>query len=124
MSIQKACEMAGEWWAARLNEVYATKREEFAKRVTALCLEEFTKQQANNHRKSKLYLYTSVDYDPEGLLLVAVRELIDPNCRGVFFSARGILPEKHSLHIMEDKLWPKEGYGNFTAEIFVSNQGE
>ena len=67
-------------------------------------------------------VFTECDYDPQGLLLDAVREVIDPQCRGFGFSARGILPEKHSLDIAKNELSPKEGYGNWMPAIPVPEQ--
>jgi hypothetical protein len=61
---------------------------------------------------------TECDYDPHGHLLIAVRAA-GIECQGVLFSARGILPEKHQLHVYPDRLEPKEGYGNWTSHIPV-----
>lgn len=108
--IEAAAKMAGEWWADRLDNAHAAKREEFAKAVanrTARALREDGR------------VRLECDYDPQDLLLEAVREVIAPDCSGVFFSARGILPQKHSLDVIPRLLQPKEGYGNWTAGIPV-----
>lgn len=116
--IHVAAKMAGEWWANRLSEKYADKRDEFAAEVARLC-EERMKEDVCPGRQSSCFI--ECDYDPRGLLLSAVRNVLDPECRGFLFSAQGILPEKHSLRVCEDKLIPKEGYGNWTDEIKVPN---
>jgi hypothetical protein len=64
-------------------------------------------------------IFLECDYDPFGLLLDAVKEAGHKDCRGFMFSARGILPQKHTLDITPGLLKPKEGYGNWTAEIKV-----
>ena len=113
--ITRASKMAGEWWAKRLNPAHAAKREAFAAAVAKNC-------EAELRRNSKYepYTFLEVDYDPsEGAMLDAVREVIDPNCRGFGFSAQGILPLKHSLAVTPTKLSPKEGYGNFLGDIAV-----
>ncbi len=123
----KAAQMAGAWWAERLDEAHAAKREAFAKAVEKRILEVFEgkvgwdsidRKHEGNGKPAKL-VCTNVDYDPMGLMLEAVHEVIDPECRGRMFSARGILPEKHSLDVYRDRLMPKEGYGNWTDAIRV-----
>jgi hypothetical protein len=131
--IAVAAKMAGDWWAERLADEHADKREAFAQAVAA---------RVDDALRGKAYwswgegrkegdgepcesIYTEVDYDPQGLMLDAVRETIAPDCRGMMFSARGILPQKHQLRVAPDKLTPKEGYGNWTAPILVPNvQGD
>lgn len=108
--IDKTAAAAGEWWAARLGEQFADKRELFSAAVAERVAEAL-------HRHPHLYL--ECDYDPAGLLLEAVRA-VGIDCRGSFFSARGILPSKHELEIKPGLLSPKEGYGNWTADIKVS----
>lgn len=110
--IQAAAKMAGEWWAERLYPAHADKKEAFAAAVAKACEADF------KHRLGTVS-FLEVDYDPRGPMLDAVREVIDPGCVGCMFSARGILPEKHSLRVTPTKLTPKEGYGNWTAEIDV-----
>lgn len=127
--IAVAAKMAGEWWAERLYKEHADKREYFAQAV-AMRVEDALRGKAywdlsgcreewNGDPPESIYI--GVDYDPEGLMLDAVREVISQECRGTLFSARGILPQKHGLRVERDKLTPKEGYGNWTAPILVPN---
>lgn len=126
--ISVAARMVGQWWAARLHDQHAEKREAFAtavaKRVEQSLRGEFYwswhGREAGNGSMPR-FVRTDCDYDPQGLLLEAVQEVIDPKCPGVGFSARGILPAKHELDIDTEKwlLKPKEGYGHWTAEIPV-----
>ena len=110
--IGRAAQMAGEWWAERLNDQHAHRRDAFAQEV-AVRVE--TALRAN----PDFPVFTECDYDPRGLLLEAVHA-VGIECRGSFFSARGILPEKHDLTIHPDRLEPKEGYGNWLDPIPVS----
>ena len=59
------------------------------------------------------------DYDPQGILLDAVRATVDPECRGAFFSGDGLFPRKHSTTVTPGLIEPKEGYGNWTEAIKV-----
>jgi hypothetical protein len=125
--IELAATMAGKWWADKLDEYHAEKREAFAVAVAKLVAEELRGDAYwvwNEGRKvgdgtPVQCVTTEVDYDPQGLMLDAVREVVEPNCRGMLFSARGILPDKHMLQVWPDKLVPKEGYGNWVAPIPV-----
>lgn len=123
----KAAQMAGAWWAARLDERFSDKREAFAAAVAKRVKEALdgdaywslgTGRVAGNGKPER-FVHTESDYDPRGLLLDAVREVLEPECRGFGFSSRGILPEKHELSITREVLKPKEGYGRWTAEIVV-----
>lgn len=109
--IEKAAIQAGEWWADRLDSSHAEKKNAFASAIAIRIKKEMI------DGKQKVFL--ECDYDPQGLLLEAVREVIDPQCRGFLFSARGILPPKHSLMVSRERLVPKEGYGNWTEEIVI-----
>lgn len=121
-----AAEMAGKWWADRLDERHADKREAFAAAVSTRIDDQFSGRaywdwsgRSEGDGKGTKVVRTSCDYDPQGLLLEAVREVIDPKCRGSMFSADGILPTKHGLDVYADHLRPKEGYGNWTEKIPV-----
>lgn len=59
----------------------------------------------------------SVDYDPRGLLLDAVRE-IGIECRGCMFSAQGLFPEKHRMIIRTGFVVVNEGYGGERRTIW------
>lgn len=63
-------------------------------------------------------VYIECDYDPKGPLLKAVHEA-GLECGGFLFSAKGILPEKHTTLIKPGTIEPKEGYGNWTDPINV-----
>jgi hypothetical protein len=110
MSNEQAARMAGQWWAERLQQ---GDKSRFAKEVEDRVLNEL--------RSGKKSVFLQCDYDPQGILLEAVLA-IGIKCRGVFFSARGILPEKHSLMVRATELEPKEGYGNWTDKIPVVNE--
>lgn len=125
--IQRAADMAGKWWADRLDEQHADKREAFAAAVSRRVVEGLTGQAVWNWNEGRspsdgkppLRIFIECDYDPQGLLLDAVREVVDPDCRGFGGSADGILPLKHELMVSPTELHPKEGYGNFTDWITV-----
>lgn len=117
MSVQQiypAAKVAGDWWADRLSSNHANKRDAFSALIAKKISEQFD--------GGKAVVWTEVDYDPQGLMLEAVREVIDDKCDGYMFSADGILPRKHELCVYRDKLVPKEGYGNFTDIILVKNE--
>jgi hypothetical protein len=106
--------MAGEWWAERLDQRHADKREAFAEAVARRC-EDVLRACPDGRRECLL----RVDYDPHGSMLLAVKDAIDPNCSGFGFSADSILPYKHSLRVTPGLLYPKEGYGILTSPIVV-----
>ena len=108
MSIEKAAEMAGKWWAERL---YRGNKEQFAEEIRVRVLLEL---------QTREIVYLECDYDPQGILLEAVHA-IGIECRGFLFSADGILPRKHALKVRHDRLEPKEGYGNLTDIIKVED---
>ena len=112
--IEAAAKMAGEWWAERLSSQHADKRAAFAAAVAKHC---------QSVLRDRGICWLAVDYDPQGPMLDAVRDAVDPSCRGMMFSARGILPDKHGLDVTPTKLRPKEGYGNWTAELQVPAAG-
>lgn len=107
MSKEAAARKAGEWWAERLQQGDKAK---FAKEVEQRVLSKLQTQDA---------VFLECDYDPQGILLEAVRT-IGVECRGFMFSGRGILPQKHSLRVTADTLEPKEGYGNWKEPISVT----
>ena len=43
------------------------------------------------------------------------------DCRGSLWSAHGILPMKHALRVTPTMLYPKEGYGHWTAPLHVGD---
>jgi hypothetical protein len=107
-----AARMAGEWWATRLDLRHSNKKIAFA---IAIAKRVDTELRLN----PEISLYLECDYDPQGILLEAIREVIEPNCRGYRFSADGLLPQKHSLEVWCDRLSPIEGAGNILDDILV-----
>lgn len=69
----------------------------------------------------------SCDYDPQGILLEAVRAC-GQECSGFLYSAKGLLPFKHTTKSLVEnglgKIKPKEGYGNWTHPIIVRCTGD
>lgn len=112
-TITKAAHMAGEWWAKRLHPDHQGKADQFFGFVSMAVYDHLS--------KTDKPCFLEVDYDPRGILLDAVKAIIEPECSGVFFSARGILPAKHSLAVTAERLEPKEGYGNWTDHIIVNS---
>ena len=113
-SIDKAAELAGMWWACKLDDKYEDKRTEFSEILTKKIIEKW-----NNSILNHPCIYTVCDYDAQDILLETIKEVLEPNYRGRMFSSYGILPNKHCLNVYPDKLEPKEGYGNWTDVIYV-----
>lgn len=108
MSNATASRIAANWWADRLQ---SGDKEKFRKSLQLAIFEEL--------ESGKKIVHTECDYDPRGILLDAVN-VAGNDCGGFMFSAKGILPLKHSLEISATELQPKEGYGNWTDPIKVS----
>lgn len=106
---ETAARMAGEWWAERLQQ---GDKDKFAQEIKWRVFEELQREK---------FVFLECDYDPHGILLDAVHA-IGIECRGMFFSADGILPRKHSLRVTESLLEPKEGYGNWKDVIPVPDE--
>lgn len=102
-----AAVMAAEWWADRLEQ---GDRSKFIAALVPLIDADIAA-----HGSCRL----ECDYDPWDHLLTAVRAA-GVECRGFMFSARGILPTKHSLWVRPNKLEPKEGYGRWSMAIPVA----
>lgn len=98
--------MAADWWAERL---MSGDRKKFIETLRPL-IEADLREHGHCHLEC--------DYDPHGHLLTAVHAA-GLECRGVLFSAKGILPQKHDLDVTPTTLSPKEGYGNWTVDIPV-----
>lgn len=123
--IQRAADMAGKWWADRLDEQHADKREAFAAAVSRRVVEGLTGQAIWVWGQGRLLgdgnpprrIFIECDDEPQGLLLDAVREVIGPLwwASGAF----AMLPTKHMLMVSPTEIHPKEGYGNFTDWITV-----
>jgi hypothetical protein len=110
MSAARAAAMAAEWWAERL---IVGDREKFKAHLRPAIEAEIVDCGTS---------VTTVDYDPQGIVLEAVRAA-GVECRGVMCSADGILPRKTGLIVTPVELRPKEGYANWTARIPVLPDG-
>lgn len=90
----------------------------------------FLEQAVAAQLRERGYSHLECDYDPQGVLLDAVR-VAGVECRGMLFSARGILPAKHSTEVYPERqadaefdvsaapsrLVVEEGYGNWSEPI-------
>jgi len=121
--IEMAAKMAGEWWAERLADQYADKRAAFAKAVETRVLQELRGEcywdWRGERKEGRGYdnrSFTESDYDPHNCLIPALAEAL-PDVPE--YKLRNALPNKHTLDVYADRLKPKEGYGNWTAEIAV-----
>lgn len=123
MGKKQAAEMAGQWWAERLDNEYADKREAFAAAVEKRVLQELGGEcywdwhgEEHKGQGRPERCTTEQDYDPHYCLIPALVEALP----GVStWKLRSALPNKHSLDVYADRLKPKEGYGNWTPEIQV-----
>lgn len=104
--ISKAAKMAAAWWAERLESGDKGKFTAFLEGAIQKALDQ----------DGEVDLRT--DDDPDGILLEAV-QAAGLECSGCMFSCRGILPMKTLLVVTPTRLYPKEGYGNWVAEIAV-----
>lgn len=92
-------ERAANWWAERFG--LEDKREQFR----AALLKHLPDGDWTTYN----------DYDPNELLINAVREVTE--CRGCLFSGDGLLPRKTGLSRVGNKLFAKEGYGAVWVEV-------
>ena len=121
---QKAAKMAGEWWAERLADEYAEARPALAAAVEKRVLQELRGEcywdwsgERKEGRGYEDHARIEFDYDPHNCLCEALVEALP----GVpEYKLRRCLPTKHTLDVYADRLKPKEGYGNWTADILVS----
>lgn len=105
--IQATAQAAAQWWADRLEQGDKAK---FIERLSEL---------VRGDLEARGHCTLRCDYDPQGYLLDAVRAA-GVDCGGYFFSARGVLPERHTTRIEIGLIEPKEGYGNWTEKIVVA----
>jgi hypothetical protein len=124
---QIAAKMAGAWWAERLADEYAEARPAFAAAVEKRVLQELRGEcywdwHGERHdgvgyeNRSR----TENDYDPHNCLIEALQEAL-PSVPA--WRLRNALPNKRMLDVTPEKLTPKDGYGNYTAEIAVPAVG-
>lgn len=105
--IEATARRAAQWWADRLEQ---GDKALFVERLSEL---------VRGDLEARGHCDLSCDYDPQDYLLDAVR-YAGVDCEGNFFSARGVLPAKHSTWIEAGLIEPKEGYGNWTEAIVVT----
>lgn len=101
---EAAAELAAQWWTDRLER---GDKETFKASIQASILTAL-----DEHG----FIEVECDYDPDGPLLDAVRAA-GIECSGYMFSAKGILPCKHSLSVTPTAMEPREGYGNWLPPI-------
>lgn len=92
-------EWAADWWVERFGLV--DKRQEFR----AALLKHLPDHDWETYN----------DYDPCGILLDAVREVVP--CRSFGFSGDELFPSKTGLNRRGGKLFAKEGYGDPWTEV-------
>lgn len=105
--IQATALAAAQWWADRLEQGDRTL---FVERLSEL---------VRGDLEARGHCNLHCDYDPQDYLLDAVR-FAGVDCGGHFFSARGVLPAKHTTSIEVGLIKPKEGYGNWTEPIVIT----
>jgi hypothetical protein len=118
----RAAIVAADWWAD-LWKVPET-REQFRAEIVKQVMAELDNPQSkfklgNDPEEPSIGLY--VDYDPNGLMLKIVRAC-GVECSGSFFSARGLLPEKHLTVIRERSVQRKAGYANWLPDIHIERE--
>ena len=109
--IERAAQMAASWWAARLE---SGDKEKFKARLAELIAAGLSAPECLAGGD----LIIKTDYDPDDILLDALA-VAGVECAGSMFSCDGILPMKTLLRVSQHRMKPKEGYGNWTAEIEI-----
>ena len=111
----KAARMAAEWWSKRLEQGDKQKFEEtlYRRIIDAFSNPDILRDSGE--------IVIKTDYDPDEILLGALHEA-GIECSGYLYSCRGILPMKTLLVVSPTRLYPKEGYANWTAEIPVDSK--
>lgn len=126
--VQIAAKMAGDWWAERLHDKYAERRPALAAAVAQRVADalngaahwDFQGNRCDGSGKPEAKYWVKCDYEPKGLLANAVAEVFnDMKPWQLFSSSQDLFPYKHELRVTRDALHPKEGYGNWTADIRV-----
>lgn len=131
--VQTAAKMAGDWWAERLNDKYAERRQALASAVAQRVADtlngvaywDWQGVRCEGSGKPEKQCRTECDYEPNGLLANAVAEVFsDMPSHKLFTSQQDLFPRKHDLRVTREALHPKEGYGQWTAEIRVPAVGD
>lgn len=126
--IAAASKMAGEWWAERLADKYAPKREAFAKAVAAKVESVFRgevrwdisgKRPGNGNYTE--CVHTGIYYEPLDLLLEALREAVDPKCTSNFRSTLNMLPYHLKLCVELKYMYAREGRSTQVKKILIIN---
>lgn len=120
--IEIAAKMAGQWWADRLTDEHADKRDAFAAAVAIRVAQEIRGEchwdwfgEKKDGGGGRGMSRTEFDYDPHYLLIEVFAEVIG----GRFFDWKTCMPYKRSLDVYADRLCPKDGYGNWVPDIPV-----
>jgi hypothetical protein len=92
-------EIAAKWWSDRFQ--IAEKREQFREALVAVLPDGDWVLQC--------------DYDPKDLLLEAVQSVVE--CKGSFFSADELLPQKTVMRRDGDRLTAREGRGREWIDV-------
>jgi hypothetical protein len=131
MSVEKAAKMAGEWWAKRLSDKYANKRAALASAIESRVAQtlngvaywDWDGQRKEGSGKPEICARLTCDYEPLALLASAVQEVFGDELTSfqLFTSSQDLFPRKHDLLVTRDRLRPKEGYGNWTTDILVTD---
>jgi hypothetical protein len=117
-----ALEAAAAWWAQQLQ--VRQKRAEFGRELLHLLKKEWEKaeEEARLDPTWKPFVRLNVDYDPEGLLLDAIRN-VGINCRGCMGSADGLFDRKTRSDVGAGFFSVREGYGAFWRDVFGKGRG-
>lgn len=114
-SLKPAALLAATWWGARLNSNHADKREAVEAAIAAVVDREL---RANPGWR----VHLECDYEPRDLLEEALNSAGFAEATPLDMMQGKVFHSKHSLDVHEDRLRPKEGYGNWTAEIPVAGR--
>ncbi len=127
--VQIAAKMAGQWWAERLADKYADKRDALAAAIESRVAQTLNGEaywdwfsgRKEGSGKPQEFASVECDYEPKGLLADAVQEVFGADLPRfkLFTSAQDLFPRKHDLRVSREELKPKEGYGHWTAPIRV-----
>ncbi len=98
-----AARAAGVWWADLLPETHSDKRNRFAASV-ARRVDEAMWWDGDKKRDTPVLVYLEVDNQPRGIILDAVREVIDKFAGGVLSVSADVLPLMHGLVVAEKVL--------------------
>lgn len=131
--VQTAAKMAGDWWAERLSDKYAERRpalavavaQRVADTLNGVAYWDWQGVRCEGRGKPESQCHAECDYEPKGLLASAVAEVFhDMKPWQLFTSTQDLFPRKRDLRVTREALHPKEGYGQWTAEIRVPAVGD